>query len=357
VTPTGFAPIERIHAGDEVLTFQEETGETTVGHVSATFVTPDRDLLEIHIRGDEVPLRATPGHRFFTLDRGWIRAEELIDSEPLVDPRGAAVFVDYLAAVSSRDTVYNFEVDDTHTYFVGAERVLVHNPVQSLPSNTTSDGKTPGTQHIVSLNHPGNAAILQTSPADGTGGAVSGSVAAYRTRFPGAKFLTYENLDPKNAAYIPNALSGRDDIIVIGHGHPGSIQWGSGWISGKQLAGQLRQGGYSPADPNAEAFILACNGGTSCNLLGRASVAQSQANEFNITTYGPSASTPVLGLLPPLVGGQGFATTTGGGISSTQTAGDGRFPVTPPGGGPPYFHNPVIENVDNGTMTQCTAMP
>jgi hypothetical protein len=355
-TPTGFTPIEQIHSGDEVLTFREETGETTVGHVSATFVTPDRDLLEIHVRGDEVPLRATPGHRFFTLDRGWIRAEELAESEPLVDPLGAAVFVDYLAPISARDTVYNFEVDDTHTYFVGADRILVHNPVQKLPSSTTSDG-TPGTQHIVSLNHPGNAAIIQTSPADGAGGAVSGSVSAYRTRYPGAKFLTYENLEPKNTAYVPNALSGRDDIIVIGHGYPGSIQWGSGWISGQQLAGKLQQAGYSPADPGAEAFILACNGGTSCNWLGRPSVAQSQNDAFNITSYGPGANTPTLGLLPPQLGGQGFATTTGGTISSTQSPGDGRFPVTPPGGGAPYYHNPVVENVDNGTMVQCTATP
>jgi len=277
-TPTGFLPIERIHAGDEVLSFREETAEFVVERVGATFVTPDRDVLEVRLRGDVSPLRVTPGHRFFTLDRGWIGAERLDPGEPLVDSAGAAVIVDSLARAMSRETVYNFEVDDTHTYFVGAERVLVHNPVEQ-PQIDLGNG-LPTTVHQPILNNPGSAALLVLSPDP----ALTPLVDDFTNGHPGIEVLDY------NTLHGPHALTGKTDLIVLSHGRPGQITYGNGSMSSLQFANQLANAGYNPIAyaSNSEVFVVACNGGTCSSLP---SVAQAVANRFNIQTHGPTDTT------------------------------------------------------------------
>lgn len=130
-TPQGLVPIERIVAGDTVLSADVGSATFSSARVTATYVTHDRPVLDVSLVGQAAPLRVTPGHLFFTLDRGWVASEDLLPGEPLVDTDGAGRLVDRVESVEDRATVYNFEVEGTHTYFVGAERVLVHNPTQS----------------------------------------------------------------------------------------------------------------------------------------------------------------------------------------------------------------------------------
>lgn len=134
-TPSGLVPIERIHAGDEVLTLEPRTGEVRVGHAGATFVTPDRDIVDVRLRASGAPLRATPEHPFLTRDRGWVLARDLEPGEPLVSADGAAIPVEALSAEASHEVVFNFEVEETHVYFVGDERIAVHN-VCTDPAST-----------------------------------------------------------------------------------------------------------------------------------------------------------------------------------------------------------------------------
>jgi hypothetical protein len=126
-TPSGLLPIEQIRTGDDVLSLREETGETVVGHIGATFVTPDQQVLDVHLVGDSPPIRATTGHLFLTLDRGWQPAAQLQSGEPLADSTGLPIRVESITPVAAHDTVYNLDVEDTHTYFVGPARVTVHN--------------------------------------------------------------------------------------------------------------------------------------------------------------------------------------------------------------------------------------
>src|SRR5579859_1848432 len=62
-TADGLRAIERIVAGDRVLSRDERTGETRFERVVRTFVTEDRPVVDVDFdRGD--PVRATPGHLF-----------------------------------------------------------------------------------------------------------------------------------------------------------------------------------------------------------------------------------------------------------------------------------------------------
>ena len=127
-TPDGLRPIESIHAGDSVLSRDERTGVTVVASVAETFVTPDAPLVAVHTTESPETIQATPGHRFYSQGRGWIEAQHLLRGEALLDSTGETLHVASVERLDTRATVYNFEVEGTHTYFVGNARVWVHNP-------------------------------------------------------------------------------------------------------------------------------------------------------------------------------------------------------------------------------------
>ncbi len=134
-TTDGSRPIEQIRVGDWVLARDEASGEVAPSRVTRTFVTRNMAVIDVRIR--EAPggdIRATAGHRFWTVDRGWVEASELTLGEALLDVRGRPpCHVDGMASEAAAETVFNFEVADVHSYFVGAARVLVHNPTGEQP--------------------------------------------------------------------------------------------------------------------------------------------------------------------------------------------------------------------------------
>lgn len=147
-TPDGLRPIEQIRVGDAVLSRDERDNEVVVKHATKIFITPDAALVEVRIHEPREAIRATPGHRFYTLDRGWVEAQSLASGEALLDAKGAPVHVESVLRLATRETVYNFEVEDTHTYFVGSALAWVHNPTDCNgnpiggppPANGTTSG-------------------------------------------------------------------------------------------------------------------------------------------------------------------------------------------------------------------------
>jgi len=71
----------------------------------------------------------------------------------LVLPNGDYVFVEdtYTEELDLPVTIYNFEVEDFHTYFVGESHVLVHNNscANGLPDATPSSRRFDGDQQAV----------------------------------------------------------------------------------------------------------------------------------------------------------------------------------------------------------------
>ena len=183
-TREGLVPIEKIQVGDWVLSQPEERGERACKRVTKTFSFDDKKVYSVDFATkDHIgTLVATGNHPFFVKGEGWVAAESLYvgcvlelpegwfcdvfnvsliyhtempgvgwieggfglsDADGIgriIDMRNGKVAIDYDhqnsvrndAVVPSEGTafstrVYNLEVEDFHTYYVGDLGVWVHN--------------------------------------------------------------------------------------------------------------------------------------------------------------------------------------------------------------------------------------
>ena len=126
-TEDGQKPIEEIQVGDRVLSENELTGEVAVKSVTETYVNETDELVHIGVNGETIS--ATPSHPFYVDKLGWTLARSLRAGDVLVLSNGELVTVEWVQheILESPIKVYNFEVQDFHTYFVGECGVLVHN--------------------------------------------------------------------------------------------------------------------------------------------------------------------------------------------------------------------------------------
>ena len=126
-TEDGQEPIEEIEVGARVLSEDETTGEVAVKTVTETYVNETDELVHIGVNGETIS--ATPSHPFYVDKLGWTLARSLRAGDVLVLSNGELVTVEWVQheILESPIKVYNFEVEDFHTYFVGECGVLVHN--------------------------------------------------------------------------------------------------------------------------------------------------------------------------------------------------------------------------------------
>ncbi len=95
--------------------------------VLGTFTHLSRDLVEVKLAGADDPLRVTPGHLLWSLDRGgWVSAGSLETGELLAGEAGA-VAVEYVHNVPGEVRTYNLSVEGDHRYLVGELGVVAHN--------------------------------------------------------------------------------------------------------------------------------------------------------------------------------------------------------------------------------------
>ena len=123
-------PIEQIKVGDWVLSRADgdKNGKVEAKQVKQVFVKDVAHTLKLKLSsGEEV--ETTGGHRFYTEDKGWLKAKEFGLGTSIVTRAGPSVQV--LAATAKAHEkpvpVYNFEVEDNHTYFVGSSEMWAHN--------------------------------------------------------------------------------------------------------------------------------------------------------------------------------------------------------------------------------------
>lgn len=129
-TRDGLRAIDRLAIGDQVLSRHEETGEIAYRTVVRTIVIDDKQIYRLVVAdpaGNRETIRTTDEHPFWIADHGWVRAADLREGDPLLAPSGDDRVVVSLVEEEVLETVYNIEVDEFHTYFVGVSRVFVHN--------------------------------------------------------------------------------------------------------------------------------------------------------------------------------------------------------------------------------------
>ena len=131
-TECGNRPIEEIEPGDLVWSWNEATGEIALKEVVATMVHDDIEIVHIDFECDQI--EATPAHPFWVENRGWTDAA-LIQVGDIVKTIDGYAKVAFACRLSTRVSVYNFEVADFHTYYVAPSRILVHNAGGSKMNN------------------------------------------------------------------------------------------------------------------------------------------------------------------------------------------------------------------------------
>ena len=127
LTVTGLVAIENIKAGDKVISTDPETFETAEKRVLETYIREDSKLIHLVINGEEIVTTET--HPFYVNNRGFVNAGELIVGDELLDVNGNVLLVENFDVELTDEpvTVYNFQVEDFHTYYVGECGVWVHN--------------------------------------------------------------------------------------------------------------------------------------------------------------------------------------------------------------------------------------
>ena len=127
LTATGLVAIEKLAAGDKVISTNPDTLETAEKTVLETYVRQVNKLVHITINGEEIV--TTDNHPFYVQGRGFIEAGSLLVGDRLISVNGEDLIVeDYCIELTDEPvSVYNFQVEDFHTYFVGENKVWVHN--------------------------------------------------------------------------------------------------------------------------------------------------------------------------------------------------------------------------------------
>lgn len=128
MTSTGLVAIEKIRAGDQVLSTDPDMMVTACKPVLETYIREVDRLVHLTINGETII--TTYDHPFYVKGQGFVNAVDLCIGTQLLDAEGRTLHVEdiYREVLDGETrTVYNFKVEDFHTYYVGESSVWVHN--------------------------------------------------------------------------------------------------------------------------------------------------------------------------------------------------------------------------------------
>ncbi|WP_370945085.1 polymorphic toxin-type HINT domain-containing protein [Amycolatopsis sp. cg5] len=130
----GEKPIEMIMVGDRVWARDLATGRSQLRTVVGLFSKHADEILTIRTGG--VELKVTPQHPFWVVGRGWVEAGHVRVGDRFQSLNGAQPAVETITTQAVGTTVYNFEVEGDHNYYITDAQLLVHNcDVRSLIKN------------------------------------------------------------------------------------------------------------------------------------------------------------------------------------------------------------------------------
>jgi hypothetical protein len=172
--------------------------------VEEVFVTRERGVLELGVNwpGGGETLRVTEEHPLWVEGEGWVEAGKLRSGDhiALADAGGWAT-VQSLRGPPGKETVYNFVVATTHTYFVGSGGTWVHN---GGPCSRPEFVETIG-DPVYSSMSPGSLSGRQLKSEYS-----SSKIDRYRSKMKNGKFDWIRS--PIDVAIVENRV-----IILDGH--------------------------------------------------------------------------------------------------------------------------------------------
>ncbi len=136
-TETGLKSIENIQIGDLVVAQNIASGKISLQPVLRTTLRPASPTKEIRLSSGE-NIRATLGHPWWVIGKGWVKTKELKKADELRTPEGFETITD-LQDQEAIET-FNLVIDQDHTYLVGQSRVLSSDATELVPTFQRAPG-------------------------------------------------------------------------------------------------------------------------------------------------------------------------------------------------------------------------
>ncbi len=158
LTANGLIAIEAIKVGDMVYAADADTLEVSLQPVLETYIRETSNL--VHITVNEENIISTFDHPYFVKGEGFVSAENLWIGAELVDNNGNALCIEQIyheKLDNESEKVYNFKVDECHTYFVSKYCILVHNADYSenlIPNKADGLRREESAQKQISEQYP-----------------------------------------------------------------------------------------------------------------------------------------------------------------------------------------------------------
>ena len=126
LTEFGMKNIEEIKVGEKVYAINIDTNKRELKEVKNVIESESTEIYELTI-GEEI-VKATPKHKFYIVDKGWVMACELEEGD-IISAKDNNITIDKIKLVNYNEPikVYNLTVDDFHTYLITEYELLVHN--------------------------------------------------------------------------------------------------------------------------------------------------------------------------------------------------------------------------------------
>lgn len=126
LTKEGLKKIDSIKIGDYVLA-RDDIGETLEYRKVLHVMKKIADEF-VHLKIDDEIIKVTPNH-LFKSETGWKSADELQIGEGILNSNGEIKYVKGKEEINYKYTlpIYNLEIEEYHTYFVGQSGILAHN--------------------------------------------------------------------------------------------------------------------------------------------------------------------------------------------------------------------------------------
>jgi hypothetical protein len=136
-TEAGVRPIEQVGVGDLLLSQNPATGELSYRCVLEKTLGNPTEVLNLKFPSETIT--ATTGHRFWVDGQGWQMAKQLTGSS-FLQSLNQKIRLEAVSRNPERIACYNFIVDEFHTFFVGKERIVVHDKSCPLPVKSLTFG-------------------------------------------------------------------------------------------------------------------------------------------------------------------------------------------------------------------------